>query len=248
MEIAWYNKVRDATLTASEATTGYPATNLQHPFRGKQWRATDSANVVVDHGSAKSMSCAALVGYDWSTAPSTLDLEFNTSDSWASPAHTESLTWTSNPSDRGWPAVIFKTFTEQTYQYVRLNVGFSGAWGLGVLWLGTYWTPSRSRVAGGERIRLQDPSMVGRAFGGQRHVDVRDRYRMWTFELALSKTADWPTFLEVMEAVGIHDDFVVQFSSDRGDETLYGALTGLPDVGLIGPDNYGATMTLEEAR
>jgi hypothetical protein len=121
------NLIDSATVTASSAATGFPATNLQNPFRSKVWRTSGAtaglAQLVINHGSAKAVNAIALCGYSWTTAPGRLVMEFNSTDSWDTPAATETLTWnapTTPGGNKG--SIILKLSTTRTYQYNRLRV------------------------------------------------------------------------------------------------------------------------------
>ena len=149
-----YNNLFDsATLTESSEATGFVAENTQHPFRTKVWTTegatAGTANLVIDHATAKAVNCVVLAGYDWASAPGTLNLEFNAANAWGDPSATEALTWAANPTANGNRGVIIKTFASKSYQYNRLNVVYSpGAtptdWDLGRIFLGAYFEPTHT--------------------------------------------------------------------------------------------------------
>ena len=174
-----YNNLLDAAaLTESSQASGFPVENIQHPFRTKVWRTAGgvagTANVVIDHGVAVAISCAALINYSWTEAPGTLDLEFNAADAWGAPTATEALTWAANPTVNGNNGTIIKIFAAAlTFRYNRLNVVYSpGAvptdWDLGRMFVGSYFQPTHDRLYGDESgqdfVDLSD--MLGTA-GGQ---------------------------------------------------------------------------------
>ncbi len=121
------NLLDSAILTASSEATGFPAENLQNPFRSKVWRTAGTtpgaATLVIDHGSAKDVNAIALCGYSWATAPGLLVVEFNDTDVWTNPAATETLTWnapTTPGGNKG--SIILKMSSTRTYRYNRLRV------------------------------------------------------------------------------------------------------------------------------
>jgi hypothetical protein len=131
-----YNNLLDtATLTASSEATGFPANNLKNPFRSKCWKTAGTipgvAQLVVDHGSAKTVDAIALTGYDWSTAPGKLVVEFNDTDAWTNPAATEILTWVSPTTPGGNKgSIIQKLSATRTYRYNRLRVAAASSVGM----------------------------------------------------------------------------------------------------------------------
>lgn len=58
------NLLDSAALTESSEASGFAVENIQHPFRTKVWRTegatAGTANVVIDHGSRKVVTCVPL--------------------------------------------------------------------------------------------------------------------------------------------------------------------------------------------
>ena len=228
-----YNNLFDlATLTESSEAAGFVAENTQHPFRTKKWTTegatAGTANLVIDHGSAKAVNCVALIDYDWASAPGTFNLEFNATDSWAGPSVTEALTWKVNPTVNGNRATIIKTFTSHSYQYNRLNVVYSpGAtptdWDLGRIFLGAYFSPTHTCLEN-DSPEFVDESIVMSAPGGQRHVDQRALYRRKRFSFLAETQAQWELFQTMINHVGIHKNLFIAFDydSESDEQTIYG--------------------------
>ena len=239
------NLLDSATVTASSTggeSTGFPVTNLQHPFRTKVWRtSTGSAKATINLGSAQKVTSVALANYNWtSTGPSTLDLEFATSSGFSTGStalpntikHTESLAYSSNPTANGNKACIVKTFTSQAYQWVRLNVVSSATdWDIGRMFLGPHFAPTDNyRIDWSED--LIDPSFISVSVGGQEHVDEIEKYRALVFNIPVKTQAQWELFQKMCNDVGIRKDLFVAFDydSEPNEMTIYGKLTQIPGM------------------
>ena len=254
-----YNNLLDsATLTGSSAATGFPATNLTNPFRTKIWRTsgatTGVANLVIDHGAAKSVTCVALTGYSWTSAPAILNLEFNDTDSWGSPAHSETLTWYSSPTANGNKAVIIKIFGSQSYRFNRLSVIYSPGgvptdWDLGRIFIGTYFEPTYSYSPNwsGEYM---DESMGMQTIGGQEHFDEIEQYREFGILFKVDSQSQWESFQTMFLSGGIHKDLFValDYEEEPDEMTIYGKLVRLPGMANFAPYGYNANFNLKESR
>jgi len=233
------NLIDSATLTESSEATGFPAENVQHPFRTKVWTTSGAtagtANLVIDHGSAKAVTCVVLAGYDWTSAPGTLDLEFNATDSWDSPSHTEALTWAANPTSNGNKGVIVKCFSSQSYRYNRLNVVYSPGgtptdWSLGRIFLGTYFEPTYGRLANEIYQDFIDLSYVNSTPQGYEHVDEIDVYRTKNFAFMVQSQSQWESFQSMINNVGKFKNLFIAFdySNEPDEMTWYGRFTEIP--------------------
>lgn len=102
----------DATITASSEDANYGRSALQDIHLANTFRFTGdtSENIVFDLGSAMAVSSCGIISN--LTASATITLEGNSSDSWGSPAVSESIT----AADRN----LMHYFTEETYRYWRL--------------------------------------------------------------------------------------------------------------------------------
>lgn len=232
-----YNNLLDsATLTASSAATGFPAANLQNPFRSKVWTTAGvtpgTANLVINHGSAKAVTVVALIGYNWASAPGTLTFQANATDAWGAPSFSQALTWAANPTANGNPGIIIKTFASQSYQYNRLNVVYAtGDWSLGRIYVGTYFQPAKS-FSREHGISIVDPSFVSHTIGGQDHIDTITKYRTVEFKCQVTTQAQWELFQAMINNAGINKDLLIAFDydSEPDEMTIYGKFTKLPGM------------------
>ena len=231
-----YNNLLEiATLTASSAAAGYPASNLKNPFRSKTWKTAGAtagtAQLVVDHGSAKAVNAIALTGYDWASAPGTLKVEFNSSDSWGAPAASETLTWVSATTPGGNKGSIIKKLSAPlTYQFNRLSVVYApGDWNLGLMFLGQYFEPA-ANYNYGYIEEVIDPSLIASTIGGQDHVDEIEKYRRIACGGTLATQAQWVLYQAMLNTVGRRKDLFVAFdyTGEAAERTIYGKFSKLP--------------------
>jgi len=250
-----YNNLLDsATLTASSAATGFPASNLQHPFRTKVWRTTGgtpgTANLVIDHGTAKAVNCVALINYTWASAPGTLNFEANATDSWGAPSFSQALTWAATPSANGNKACIIKTFASQTYRYNRLNVAYApGDWDLGRMFVGSYFQPTYNyRIEWTQNV--VDPSIIARSIGGQDHIDQIEKFREMGFSFLADTQAQWETYQTMINHVGINKDLFISFdyTNEPDEMTIYGKFSVLPGATNTGTTYKQINFSFRESR
>ncbi len=236
MTIAFlYNNLFDtAAITQSSQNASFPASNLQNAFRTKVWRTAGgtagTANLVIDHGSAKAVTACALVNYNWTSAPGTLDLEFHTSDAWGGPDNTEALTWIANPDANSNPGIIIKQFASISKRYNRLNVVYSpGAtptdWDLGRIFLGTYFSPTGEYLISFSD-NIIDPSMSQLSASGQEHTDVITVYREKKINFITKTYSQWQAFMAMINNAGYNKNIIVAFDyvNYPGEQTWYGKI------------------------
>ena len=114
MKIYGNNLIDITTVISGTEQTGYTFENLYDnnlfpPYRS----ATDTEVMVLDFGSAKTFDYIALGGHNLTNAATVL-VEWNSSNSWTSPAGSTSLTYDAN--------VMVKEITPVTYRYVRITI------------------------------------------------------------------------------------------------------------------------------
>jgi hypothetical protein len=252
-----YNNLLDsATLTASSAATGFPANNLKNSFRTKYWKTeggtAGTAQLVVNHGSAKTVNAIALTGYpDWLAAPGTLQVEFNATDDWGAPAATETLTWVAPTTPGGNKGTIIKKLAaDRTYQYNRLSVvNAPGDWNLGRLFLGAYFEPART-YGWGYNESIVDPSLLSQSIGGQDHVDEIERYRIIQCSGIIATQAQWVLYQAMINTVGTRKPIFTAFdyTGDAAERTLYGKFSVVPTVTRSYTTHFEYEFEFTEAR
>lgn len=246
------NLVDSATLTESSEASGFPAENVQHLFRTKVWRTSGGGteNLVIDHGSAKAVNCVALTNYNWTSAPTTLNLEFSTDNTWTPPdGGSESLTWAAATTANYNKATIVKTFTSKTYRYNRLNVVHGSDFDLGRMFLGEHFTPSLP-FASKITQNMIDPSRTLSTIGGQDHTDEIEMYRVVNFSTVARTQAQWELFQKMINDMGWHKDLFIAFDYDNEPDemTIYGKFTKLPGMKLPVVKVFEMKFSFKESR
>jgi hypothetical protein len=232
------NLLDTATLTASSAAIGFPANNLKNPFRTKTWKTAGAtagtAQLVIDHGTAKAVNAIALTGYpDWLAAPGTLQVEFNDTNVWGAPAATEALTWlapTTPGGNKG--SIIKKLAATRTYRYNRLSVvNAPGDWNLGRLFVGTYFEPAID-YGWGYSEEVVIPSLISKSIGGQAHVDEIEKYRVIRCNGVIETQAQWVLYQAMINIVGMEKEFFVDFnfSGELVEKFIYGSFSKVPTI------------------
>jgi hypothetical protein len=252
-----YNNLIDsATLTASSAATGYPASNLKNQLRSKTWMTAGgvagTANLVIDHGAAKAVTCVALTGYDWLSQPGTLDLEFDEHDAWGAPDDHVHLTWAASPTTNGNKATIILTFASKSYRYNRLNVVYSPGgvptdWNLGRIYVGEYFQPTDNYLWEHQQ-ELIDPSFMSQTIGGQRYIDEIEKYRRVGVDFFFNGQAQWELFQKMYNSVGVSRDLFIAFDYDNEPDemTIYGKFASSLPAGVN--RNVAFKLDFEESR
>jgi len=254
-----YNNLFDnATLVESSEAAGFPAENTQHSFRTKVWRTAGAtagtAHLDIDLGSAQAVTCIALANYTWTSAPGTLDLEFDDAADYSSIDNTEALTWAAHPTANGNNGIIIKTFASQSYQYLRLNVVYSPGgtptdWDLGRIFIGTYFEPTDDYLLAEFNQNFIDLSRSQRTPGGQIHVDEVDTIRQIAFSFIAQTQAQWESFQTIINTVGIFKDLFIAFDYDNesNEMTIYGKFMALPDMRRTDVPYFRLDFNFEES-
>jgi len=259
MLILYNNLIDSATLTASSEASGFPASNLKNPFRSKYWKTAGAtagtAQLVINHGSAKSVDAIALTGYDWASAPGTLQVEFNATDDWGAPSATETLTWkaaTTPGGNKG--CIIKKPSAALSYQYNRLNVVYApGAtptdWYLGRIFVGAYFEPLRT-FGYNYQEGIADPSLLSETIGGQVHADEIESYRTFSASGVMETQAQWVLFQSMINTAGTRKEIFIalDYANDAAERTIYGRFAKLPTVTRIAPGVFQYSFEIIEAR
>jgi hypothetical protein len=115
MRVYYDNKITSSTLlSVSSENSNYPKRNLYSIHLSSAFRFTSktSQNIVIDFGSAISIDAFCMSSNLTSSA--TVNVEFNSSNSWGAPAATKSIT----PGYR----IITETFSSVSYRYARITI------------------------------------------------------------------------------------------------------------------------------
>lgn len=109
MIILYENKILTSALSCNSENVNFPLSNLKNTKTTKFFRSlSDTGLRIVVNQEALKADWFFLLNHNL-TAGATIKLEANTSDAWASPAFSETVTWKSG--------TISHNFTEQTYSF-----------------------------------------------------------------------------------------------------------------------------------
>lgn len=236
----------------SSAKTGFPSSNLKHPFRTKKWVTSASTGRVVFARSTKyNTNCVIISDYDWTSQPSTLKIQMHTSTDFSGGGTTAvdlASLWTANPSTLGNNAVIIKTFTTEKYKCYRLICGHGSSFKIGKVFIGTKFQPTENYLAEGIEEEYVDPSKISMSIDGQAHVDELTRYREKSISFFISSSAQWNKYQEMINDVGVRKDLYVRFSTGLADDTWYCKLARSPKMSRQPPSFYNLKLDITESR
>ena len=236
----------------SSAKTGFPSSNLAHPFRTKKWvTASNTGRTVFGRSTKYEVNCVAISDYDWTSQPSTLKLQGHSSTDFSGGGSTTvDLTslWTANPSTLGNNAIIIKTFTTIEYKFYRLIAGHGSSFGIGKVFIGTYFQPTDNYLVEGQEENYIDPSKISVTADGQEYVDELTQYREKTFGFFINGLAQWNKFKELINNVGVRKDLFIRFSSDSAEDCWYGKFSNSPQMQRVPPSYYKIKFDFKESR
>ena len=206
------NLVDSATITAITESVTLPASNVAHNLRSRVYRTGTTVateRLVFNMGSAKSVTCVVLLDHTLTSGDSGIKLMGNSSDSWGTPAFTQSLTWDSGP--------IVAFFSSQSYQYWAVEFTKSAASetrDIGRIFIGTYYELVQNIGREGLQIQQVDLSKVGRAVGGQTYSDVRSIYDKISLSIDMMPHAQHEQLRTIVNSVGKHTPFFLSIDHD----------------------------------
>lgn len=188
------NELDGATITVSTEDATYVKANLYNQRVGKPFKFTGaSGNIVVDLGSATSITGMAVLGHNID-AGATVTLEYNNADAWGAPAGSEAITIAS-PN-------MYKTFTAHNYRYWRLVVsGAAATVKIGEFVLKSYTELSQNFNWG---YRVED------YYGNIRHET--EYGQVWAYNLFNRKTFE----ISFMVNDTTHDELVALIAAVEG--------------------------------
>ncbi len=209
-----------ATLfTPTSEVSTLPVENLANEFRAVPWQTGVSVadeNVVIDLGSAKSVTSVILLDHTLTAGDSAIAIQGNAADSWGAPSVNETLTWASG--------TIGKTFTGGSYRYWRLKFTKSSAAearSIGRLFLGTYLEPSDLPDYDGYSERLEDLSRSADSRSGQTWTDRQSQFSVLNLDLSRFGQTDVDNIKTVFETVGRSKSFFFQCSTTSPLDNLW---------------------------
>lgn len=225
--LLWRDAARQATVTASSTADGTEAAALTRPHLSDVWQCTGSQAaewIKLDLGSAVACGGFALIGHDLDGTETGLTLQASTTDDWASPPWSLSLTHQSG--------VIAAFFSEQTYRWWRFTFTKASAADLrsaGRLMLGPSYEITRGPRRDGFRWGHRDLSTVRVVPGGQAHADAGAVLRTLSAALPALPQADVDELQAMAASMSTHTPWFLHLNPDLAPSgwALYGRLTRL---------------------
>ena len=197
--ILYLNRTIGATITASAEDSGYPDDNLGDWREYEKWQgsAANSYTIIINLGSAASVTAFALVGHNLNTCGARYKLEAGTDDITFG---TAVVAYTTPATDRS----LADYFTNPGKQYLQLTIDNNGGAvftpSIGVLFLGDYLTMERLPETPLDPDEIEDVkeeliNETGSLIGAI--IDHTLRRQSWSFKWLTQAwvTATWLPFL-----------------------------------------------------
>lgn len=193
-------------ITAGSEASDLPASNVQHPHRGKVYRTGTAAAaewVKFNLGTAQAVQCVILLDHTLTSGDSTIRLQGNATDSWGSPSVDETLTFNAGTLAKFLSAA-------QTYQWWRIIFTKASAGvtrDIGRIFLGPFIECTKSFRYGSPEILPVDLSEADRSLGGQTFSDIKPTYDEIKGEFYWIDDAQGTELKALADSVGTHTPF-----------------------------------------
>jgi hypothetical protein len=247
VRIAYSNLIDDlasTAFTASGAATGFPVTNVQEQRLSVRWRTESptAQSVIIDLGSAASVTVAAVGGHNLS-ASATTTIAGGTSSS----VFTTAVSITRNAD------LMLSFFASKTFQYWKFSItdptNTDGYIEVGRLWIGTYITVSPSSLLD-FTVTKKRSDMVTIGKNRQKYASPGEGWRR--FELSFPATGSTTlTAIQTMyNTVGNHTSMIFcNFDSLTTHDLVYPCYVSIDGDIAFKHDKrqkYTYALTLEE--
>jgi len=199
-------------ITAATESATLPVKNVQNHLRTKVYRTGNTQtgeSIVFDLGAAKTAAFVAILNHNLKQADTGIRLQANSSNSWATPPFTQTLTWRAGP--------ISAFFSPQTYQFWRVSftkTAASETRDIGRIFIGPYYEPPDDIGNRAISITQNDTSKTSRTIGGQSYSDIRGLYETVTVNFKLVSHAQHNAFKDMAAKVGTHTPFFFMLDYD----------------------------------
>ncbi len=252
--IMWDNKFDAATLTASSAATGFPASNLKHETHLKAWRSTVVTSTTLDADLLAAQDIKAFFAFysNLQAHPtSSFNVQADAHSDYASLSLNDEIEITAAMVASGMLGKFWSA--AQSYRYWReLMVDDTPNTYIrqGRIFLGGYFQPTYNVGAGYPVIQDIDPSQILQTPNGQKTANVLTPYKHITYFWPALPAADITTLKTIFAAVGQHHPYFV--CEDETD--IAGSVRYVRNVApwvytpVRGDDYYSVTIEVETER
>lgn len=247
------NLINSALLSASTENAQYPLSNIKDDRRTKTFRSTSNAdNIVIDLGIATAVDSFALVD-NWQNGfgVTSITLEANAVDSWASPAFSTSITF-----DTGF-GVGVNTFTEQSYRFWRIVLNSTlGYCELANIFIGKASFMTTNGVGYNWAYTNRDLKKTSTNKYGQEFVDFYgQRKELNNLQFQIMDKDEQDLLLDMFDNVGTIYPFFVDFpladnslvNNDNRYSGFY-TLSSEPSFTNVNSGYYNTVLNLREAK
>jgi hypothetical protein len=248
----WDNKFDAATLAASTAASGFPATNLQHEMHLKAWRSTVVTSTTLDADLTAAQDIKAFFAYyNNNQAGQSFKIQADNNSDYSSLAVDDTITITAAMVAAG---IIGKFWTAaQSFQYWRelmVDAAPNTYIRQGRIFLGGYFQPTYNVGKGYPVIQDIDPSQILQASGGQKQANILTSYKHVIYSWNALPASDIVTLKTIFAAVGLHHPyFICEDETDIAGSTRYVRnVTPWVYVPVRGDDYYAVTIEVETER
>lgn len=242
------NLIDQSTITASDENALFPVSNLKDYRRSKVYRSlTNSASVVLDFNETSLVDTFIVVGDKRSGVGfSTIKLEFNGTNNWASPARTELIDFSTQLN------VGIKTFASAEYRFCRVVLTSTlGYCELSKIFIGKALEIGRG-INFGWSYKDEDLSQSKTNRYGQKFIDIIARQRIINAAMSLLDKNMLDKFFDVYDRCGESKPFWVAIGCDNMsvDNRRFCMPVFFGDIPTITNGSfgrYGLSMSLREA-
>lgn len=210
----WYSNNIDSAsvaITASSAPDALPPSNVAHEFRSRKWRTLGTVAaewIVFDLVSAVAATSVIILDHDLTAGDSLIKIEAHTSNSWGSPAFSQTLTYAAG--------TISATFASQSYRWWRVSFTKSASSeirNIGRIYIGTYYDTTEQPDYDGFTETTEDLTTIQTSRGGQTYADQRSQFKMLSVDFSRVNNTQAAQLLTIFEAVGQFRSFYVQIET-----------------------------------
>lgn len=236
------------TLSINSEASGYSKENVREYQLSTTYRTTGDSDewLKVDGGSSEEITanCAFIAGHNISSGATTIKIQGNDTDSWATPTVDESFT-----HDTG---VMWETFTSDDLRYWRWAVADAsnsdGYIEMGRVGLGTYFTTTEEAAAGFTR-RIVDTSSYTRSITGEIYGDEGITYIEYDFQFPVLTDTDRTNMETMWETVkSVKPIILIPTENDSTLDPLYCVITRFEITHRIGLELWSCNLSVAEAK
>lgn len=207
------NVLDSATVSASSACSGLPASNVQSNLIRKVYRSKGIANewVLFDCAAVTGIN-GIFIGKHSLTKNAVVQWQGNCSASWATPLLNVTLAVATDALGTVVPTIAHFFATTHSYRYWRLYVKDSGntdtTLDVGRVFAGSYIQPTRN-MQDGYSIEEVDPSTGALLASRQAYWNTRDSYRKFSYDVTDATKTQVDQLGGIYDSVGMHTPFVM---------------------------------------